>query len=357
MKNITKSLVLLCAAMPLANLSAAEEGSTKTPATKVSELFGSEAVAKAKGVSISRAQLDEAFIEVKSAFAAQGRMIPPEQSPIIEKQVLLDLIRIKLLNSRASDADKTEGKALAEKQIESFKKQAGTPENFEAQLKLNNLTEETLREKLSEKLIANAYVKRELKINVSDEEVKKFYDENPGQFERPELVRAAHVLISTQDPMTRTDLSDEQKSAKKKIAEDVLKRAKAGEDFAKLAKEYSEDPGSKDNGGEYTFPRGRMVREFETAAFSLGTNQVSDIVTTQFGYHIIKTYEKTPAKKVELSEAESDIKEFLTGQELRKQLPEFLEKVEKESNVEILDEKLKAVEIPKQPTTAVSVQE
>ena len=127
----------------------------------------------------------------------------------------------------------------------------------------------------------------------------------------------------------------------------MLKRAKAGEDFAKLAKEYSEDPGSKDKGGEYTFPRGQMVPEFEAAAFSLGTNQISDIVTTQFGYHIIKTYEKIPAKKVEFDEAKNDIKEYLSGQTVQKQLPEYLEKLEKDANVQILDEKLKPA--PKAP--------
>ena len=78
------------------------------------------------------------------------------------------------------------------------------------------------------------------------------------------------MLISTKDMTTGTDLSDDQKAAKKKVAEDVLKRAKAGEDFAKLAKEYSKPR----EDGEYTFPRGQMVPEFEAAAFSLGTNQV-----------------------------------------------------------------------------------
>ena len=96
-------------------------------------------------------------------------------------------------------------------------------------------------------------------------------------------------------------MTEEQKAAKRKEMEGLLKRARAGEDFAKLAKEYSEDPGSKDKGGEYTFPRGQMVPEFEAAAFSLNTNQVSDIVTTRFGYHIIKLSEKIPAQKVEFA--------------------------------------------------------
>jgi parvulin-like peptidyl-prolyl isomerase len=123
-----------------------------------------------------------------------------------------------------------------------------------------------------------------------------------------------------------------------------LKRARAGEDFAKLAKEYSEDPGSKDKGGEYKFPKGQMVAEFEAAAFSLNTNQISDIITTRFGFHIIKLLEKLPAKKVEFAKAEPDIKDGLTQQALQKQFPDYLAKLKKEAGVEILDEKLKPKE-------------
>ena len=87
------------------------------------------------------------------------------------------------------------------------------------------------------------------------------------------------------DQTTGAELPEDQKKAKRKLADDLLKRARAGEDFAKLAKEYSEDPGSKEKGGEYPpFPRGQMVPEFEAAAFSLNTNQVSDVVTTSYGY-------------------------------------------------------------------------
>lgn len=76
--------------------------------------------------------------------------------------------------------------------------------------------------------------------------------------------------------------------------EDLLKRAEDGEDVAKLAREFSEDPGLMDKGGECTFPRGQMVPEFEAAASSLKTNQISDVVTMPFGYHIIKLSEKIP---------------------------------------------------------------
>jgi len=87
-----------------------------------------------------------------------------------------------------------------------------------------------------------------------------------------------------------------------------------------------------------------MVPEFETAAFGLKTNQVSDIVTTQFGYHIIKLSEKIPAGKVPFDKASAKIKEYLTQQKLSKEIPPYMAKLRKEANVEILDERLKALE-------------
>ena len=352
MKLIAKSLVLLCAATPLLSVSAADDkGQTNAkPAIKVNDLFTNAIVAKAKGITISRSQLDEALIGIKTGAAARNQTSPPEQMTMLEKQILQRLIQVQLLNAKATDADKAAGKEQTAKRIEELKKRAGSDELFQTQLKTIGFTEAELKNKMGEELTAETVLKRELKASASDEDIKKFYDENPGKFEQPEMVKAAHVLIGTKDMTTGTDLSDEQKNAKKKIAEDVLKKAKAGEDFAKLAKEYSDDPGSKDKGGEYTFPRGQMMPEFESAAFSLNTNQVSDIVTTTYGYHIIKLYEKLPAKKVEFDKVKDDIKEYLSNQSVQKQLPEYLEKLQKDSDVQILDERLKPE--PIKPPTA-----
>ncbi len=337
---MSKSLALLCAAVPLVNAVAADGTTNARP---VSELFANAVVATAtNGISITRSQLDEAMIGIKTAAAARGQSIPAEQLTMMEGQILNRMIQVQVLNGRSTEAEKQAGKEAAEKRIKDLREQAGSDEVFNARLKTIGLDEAQLKSKMTEELTAEAVLKRDLKVEVSDEDIKKFYDENPGRFEKPEMVRAAHVLIGTMDMNSQTDLSDEQKAAKKKIADDVLKRAKAGEDFAKLAKEYSEDPGSKDKGGEYTFPRGQMVPEFESAAFSMTTNQISDLVTTRYGYHIIKTLEKIPAKKIELAEVKDDVKEFLTTQAIQKQLPDYLAKVEKEANIQILDEKLKA---------------
>jgi parvulin-like peptidyl-prolyl isomerase len=138
-------------------------------------------------------------------------------------------------------------------------------------------------------------------------------------------------------------MSPEKRKEKLALAEKLLKRAKDGEDFGKLAAEFSDDPGSKSKGGEYTFPRGQMVAEFESVAFSQKTNAISDVVTTRFGYHIIKTLEKTPAQTVPFAEAEADIRKFLEFQERQSQTPAYMEKKQAAAHVQILDKELKEI--------------
>jgi len=341
------SLALLAAQFTAPGAFAVNSGTNAAakPADKLTELFGDPVIAKGKGVEVKRSQLDSAMIGIKSAAAARGQTVPPEQVRMLEQQVLQRLIQIQLLLGKATEADKAKGKEAVEKQFALILKRAGSAEALNRQLKSVGMTEEELRAKMAEEATAQAVLERELKVAVTDDAVKKFYDENPARFEEPERVRASHILLSTLDSATRQPLADDKKTAKRKQAEDLLKRARAGEDFAKLAQEYSEDPGSKDKGGEYTFPRGQMVPEFEAAAFSLNTNQISDIITTQFGYHIIKLNEKMPAHKVELAKVSDELKEGLKRQEMEKLLPDYMEKLKQDGNVEILDEKLKPTEV------------
>ena len=323
--------------------SAAETAAQPTPATKPADLFPDTAVAKGKNFEIKRSQLDDAVTSIKATAVARGQQIPPEQLVMMEQQVLERLIQIQLLLAKATDADKAKGQETSVKRFDNVKTRAGSDEALNRQLKSVGMTQEQLRAKMLEEATAEAVLERELKINVSDEEVKKFYEENPARFEQPEMVRVNHILLMTRNSTNNTELTETQKTAKHKEMEGILKRARDGEDFTKLAREYSEDAASKEKGGEYTFPRGQMVPEFEAAAFSLNTNQVSDIVTTQFGYHIIKLSEKIPARKTELAKVNQDIKDYLKGQAVQKELPQYMEKVKKEAGVEIVDAKLRPV--------------
>jgi peptidyl-prolyl cis-trans isomerase C len=353
MKRTNKSLAAILAAIGLAaanSLAATATPDTAPaakPGSKLSELFPDAVVAKGKGVEVKRSQLDDAMVSIKSTFAARGQDIPPDEMNRLEQQILDRLIQIQILLLRANDSDRAIGKETSAKRLDAIKARAGSEEVLNRQLKSVGTTTQELQTKMTEESTAQVVLERELKINVSDEDVKKFYDDNPSKFEQPETVRASHILLSTKDPDTNKDISDDKKAEKRKKANELVKRARAGEDFAKMAKEYSEDPGSKDKGGEYQFARGQMVPEFETAAFTLKTNEVSDVVTTQYGYHVIKLYEKIPAKKVELAKVAPEVKEFLKQQQAQKRqqdLQEYIDKLKKESNVEILDPSLKPKE-------------
>jgi parvulin-like peptidyl-prolyl isomerase len=310
-------------------------------------------VAKGKGVEIKRSEFDTAFVAVKSAATARGSRIPPEFINTLERQVLNDLIGMRLLLNKATAEDRAKGKEEFEKSFQEYKtREKITDAEFEErlgpQLVAQGLTREKWQQQRVDQGIIKLVLERELKPSVTDEDVKKYYDEHPSDFEQPEMVRASHILIGTRDPGTGAELPEAKKQEKRKQIEEILKRARGGEDFAKLAREFSEDPGSKDQGGEYTFPRGKMVPPFESAAFSLNTNQISDIVTTQFGYHIIKLSEKIPAQKVELAKVADDLKEQLKQRAIQEELKEYMPKLMAEANVEILDEKLK----PRDPTPA-----
>ncbi len=341
--------VLVAVAVVSASLAQAREnpdagGSSATakPAAKAADLFPDAVVAKGRGVEIKRSRLDEDVTRVRANYTARGQEIPAAQLPLLEKQLLDNLILTQILVAKATAADKAKGREEGEKRFDLIKKNAPSEEILLRQLKTMDLNFDTLRDRLNEEATVRAML--QAKVTVTDDEVKKYYDDNPGKFEEPEMVRASHILVGTVDPKTNADLPDAQKQAKKKLIDELLKRARAGEDFAKLARENSEDPGSKDRGGEYTFPRGKMVPEFEAAAFSLKTNQVSEVVTTRFGYHIIKLSEKIPAKKLAFATVSPDVRTYLEQAAIEKMKPKYLAALEKEAGVEILDEQLRNID-------------
>jgi peptidyl-prolyl cis-trans isomerase C len=349
-KLFVKMLLLGVAAVVFAFSGSAQDNKAKD---KMIELFGDSVVAKGQGFEIKRSQLDSQMITLKSAAAGRGQPLPPNADGLILK----NLISMQVLLAKATDEDRVKGKELFKQGVEKLKASSKLSdedfnERMNLQIKSQGQTREEWEKQGLEQATVQALVERELKVVVTDAQVKKFYDDNPSRFEQPEMVRASHVLIATRDLTLNQEFSAEKKAEKKKLAADVQKRAKGGEDFAKLAKLYSDDPGSKDNGGEYTFPRGQMVPEFETAAFTLGTNEVSEVITTQFGYHVIKVSEKLPAKTVEFSKVEQDLRDGLRQQETQKLFPDYLEKVMAEAKVEILDEKLKLPDDPGRKASA-----
>ena len=150
------------------------------------------------------------------------------------------------------------------------------------------------------------------KVVVSPTDVQNYYNSNVQQYQTPETIRASHILLKTEG-------KDE--ATVRKAAEDVLKQARSGADFATLAKKYSEDDGSKVNGGDLDyFPRGRMVTEFEDAAFAMKTGEISNLVESQFGFHIIKLVDRKAATTRTLDEVRAQIQDTLAWQRVDDQI-------------------------------------
>jgi parvulin-like peptidyl-prolyl isomerase len=342
MKSITVTILLLSS---LGGWAA--QGPTNLfdkPAVSTGPFFPDAIVAKGKGLEIKRSQVDEMFLAFKGHRAAMGQVIPDNMRPQIEADIIDKLIATQLFLRRATEQDKATAKGIADSFLADQKKAAPSEESFRRQLLAVGMTPQEFEAQIREQAIVKAVIDREIKTNksVSDADAKKFYTTNSALFQEPELVRASHVLISTRDKITGKELTPEVKLEKRRLAVKIVERARSGEDFTKLVQEFSEDTGSKTRGGEYTFtrskddPRRAMAPEFEAAAFSMAPNQVSDVVETSYGYHVIKTLEKTPARMIDYSQVESRIKQTLLRESVEQALPDFIEKLRKEANVEVL---------------------
>lgn len=289
-------------------------------------------------VTINGTVIKEKVVAAETAkqLAIQARQMPPgmELNDWIRNQIrigVVDMLVDKALIEQKLTAQKitiTDEQVVAE--IEKIAKQQNLAvEDIPAEIAKIGITMDDLKGQIKMKVQMDTLIEKEMKdSDVKDEEVKAFYDDNPQYFERPERVRAAHVLVLT------VDKNDEEKAAAKTKIEDVLKKAKAGGDFAALAKEYSEDPGSKDKGGEYTFARGEMVPPFEEAAFTLKDGEISGIVETDYGYHVLKKLEHLKADKVPFDEVKDKINEFLTQQKRSAFWEDYSKKMHDEAKIE-----------------------
>ncbi|MBF0530687.1 MAG: SurA N-terminal domain-containing protein, partial [Deltaproteobacteria bacterium] len=191
------------------------------------------------------------------------------------------------------------------------------PDMFRAQVKITPEDLKTYFESNKEKyripamamvaFLGFKYKDFEDKVQVKDDEITEYYDLNSDKYKEPEQVRARHILF-TVDPQAKP----EDIAKIKAKAEEVLAKTKApGADFAKLAQEFSQDSTSATGGDLGWFARDKMVAPFAEAAFKLGNGQISDLVKTQFGFHIIKTEERKPAATRTLEEAKTEIKDKL----------------------------------------------
>jgi len=243
----------------------------------------------------------------------QGR----KQRDEIARVVLDQMIEQRLILQEARRRNAPAGEQQVDAAIEDIKKNFPSEGEFQLALDQRGLTLNDLRDRLRTNLTVQNLQAQVSKATVSEDEIRKFYQDNRKEYDRPEQVRVRHILVE----------SDAE-------ARFVLARLARGEKFEDLAKQLSRDPGSKEQGGDLGFvARGQLVPEFEQAAFALQPGQVSKIVKTQYGYHVIRGIARQAAQPSTLAEVREQIRRQLLGKKQEADFTAWLKQVKQGAKI------------------------
>jgi len=279
-------------------------------------------VATVNGKDIVQGEVEKELQNILMQY--QGR-VPPQQiiqlQSQFKKQAVESLINKQLLFEETDKQNIEASDEEIDAEVKKASAQFETPEKFKERLEQMGMSEEKLREDIKQNYRIEKLLKSKLPaITVTDEDISLFYKENPENFSVPEQIQASHILLSLEP-----DASDEVKKEKRSELQAVLEKIKKGDDFAELARNHSDCP-SKEKGGELgSFPRGAMVKAFEDVAFNLKKDEVSDVVETQFGFHIIKLTGRTEASTTPIEKVKDKISTYLETQKQSKEVAAYLE--------------------------------
>jgi peptidyl-prolyl cis-trans isomerase C len=289
-------------------------------------------VAKVNGQDIKKDEL------IKNVQQMQGRMAEMGRGEVADaafyRRVLDRMIGQRLLEAEARSAGVAVTDDEVKSQVDQLKHQFKSEEDFKKELAREGMSESQLMDEARKGFTLKKFVETKIasQVKVTDEQVQTFYNENKDKLQQPERVHLRHILVKSDPKATPED----KKKAKEK-ADAILARVKAGEDFGKLARESSDDPGSKDNGGDLSWvSKGQTVPPFEKAAFALQKpNDISPVVESQFGYHVIQLVEKKDAGLVPLADVKDNITSFLKNREIQQKLEDRVKQLRDKSSKDI----------------------
>jgi peptidyl-prolyl cis-trans isomerase C len=289
-------------------------------------------IATVNGTTITTAEVEQ---ELSNLLAQYQNSLPPDQlqlmRPKMKTQAIENLINRQVLLREAGRKEIKPSSEDISAEMNTIVSRFPSPEVFEQQLTQMGITKDKMIEDIGLQLKINILVKEvlaDVQTTVTDQETSEFYQANPENFRAPEQVRASHILLKTS-----AEASPEVKSQKRLELAGLRGKIQNGADFAKLAGEHSECP-SKQQGGDLGFmERGKMVKPFEEAAFNLKTDELSDIVETQFGYHLIKVVDRKEARTVPLEEAKDKIAEYLKSTKEQQAFNTYMEKLRESASI------------------------
>jgi peptidyl-prolyl cis-trans isomerase C len=288
-----------------------------------------DVVAYVNGEAITGADLENGITELE---ARAGQPVPADRRNDVVRDVLNQLIGYQLLLQETRERRTSVPEADVDARVAALRSQFPSEEAFAETLQLRQMTLEMLRTETRQSLQVDVLLESEIGTvpPVTTEQITEFYEQNPGDFQQAEQVRASHILLGSQE-----NADAAAKEATRVRAEEALNLVKTGADFAAVARQYSDDPGSRPNGGDLGyFQRGQMVPPFEEAAFSLAPDQTSELVETTFGYHIIRVTERQAPRTIPLAEVRQEVQQFLEGRNRDLQMQVFVESLRDKGQVD-----------------------
>ncbi|MCX6544313.1 MAG: peptidylprolyl isomerase [Acidobacteria bacterium] len=290
-----------------------------------------DVLARVNGENVTRTELEMA---VRTLEQRAQSAVPPEQRDAVYRQVLDRIIGFHLLAQEAHARKLVAAPWELDKQLGDLKKQFPNEAAFNQMLQSRGVTAEQLRKETEDTLVVNQMLQKEIEpqVKVQDGDLKTFYDQNKPRFHEPESVHASHILIRAEEQADGAT-----KARAKAQAADLLSQIKKGAKLADLAKKFSQDPGSAQNGGDLGFfARGQMVAPFDQAVFALKPGQMSGVVETPFGYHIIQSHETKPARDVGFDEVKEQIREYLATQQREQKSQVFVDQLKAKGKITVL---------------------
>jgi len=289
-------------------------------------------VARVNGVDISPVDLERKFNLIKERYASMGVPLDDTKLNEFKDNILKSLIEQEVLYqesvAQGIKLDPEEIKA----ELDDFKKQFETEAAFKKQITEMDYTEDAILAQIRQSKTIQKFIEEKVMptIAVTDEDVKKYFDSNPDEFKVPERVLASHILIKV-DPKA----SEASKTESLKKIEGIKSKLDNGEDFAKLAEENSDCPSSAKGGDLGFFARGQMVKPFEDSAFALKPGEISEVVETQFGYHIIKCQEKEIATTLAYNDIKEKLSDKLKEDKFKEMFPAYIETLKAKYTIEL----------------------
>ena len=283
------------------------------------------------GVAISMEQYTKELNVQLARVSQQGQQISDDQMAAMKKNILDSLIEREVLYQQSQKVGIQVSDQKVDDQLAGIKKRFHNETEYKNALSKVNLSEVEVKVQIKRGLSIRELIDQQItsKVVINDEESKAYYDKIPQMFKQPEQIKASHILIKVD-----AKADDAQKAEARKKIEAVQQKLKDGGDFAALAKEYSEGPSSAKGGDLGYFKRGQMVKPFEEAALALKPNEVSDIVETRFGYHLIIVYDIKPEQTLTYADVKDKINQRMKQEKIEKEAVKYVDKLKKDAKLE-----------------------